>query len=89
MRVVSEHGDRRAPRPGSRYHGDQDADPGLLDFAVNVRRSAPPSWLVARLAERLGELGRYPSAADHEAATAAVAARHGVPADHVLLLSGG
>ena len=89
MLLVSEHGDRQAPRPGSRFHGDQDADPGLLDFAVNVRRSAPPSWLVARLSGRLGDLARYPSAADHEAATVAVAARHGVPADHVLLLSGG
>ena len=87
--MVSEHGDRRAPRPGSRYHGDQDADPGLLDFAVNVRHGAPPSWLVERLAGRLGDLARYPSAADHEAAVAAVAARHGVPADNVLLLSGG
>ena len=89
MRVVSEHGDRHAPRPGSRYHGDQAADPGLLDFAVNVRHGAPPSWLVERLAGRLADLARYPSAADHEAAVAAVAARHGVPADNVLLLSGG
>ena len=89
MLPVSEHGERQVPRPGSRYHGDQDADPGLLDFAVNVRHSAPPSWLVARLAGRLGDLAHYPSAADHEAATAAVATRHGVPADHVLLLSGG
>lgn len=89
MLLVSEHGDRQAPRPGSRYHGDQDADPDLLDFAVNVRHCAPPSWLVERLAGRLGDLARYPSAADHAAATAAVASRHGVPADHVLLLSGG
>ena len=28
-----------------RHHGDADAAPGLLDFAVNVRLSAPPRWL--------------------------------------------
>ena len=76
-------------RPGSRYHGDQAAVPGLLDFAVNVRHTAPPDWLLRRLADRLPDLAGYPGAADHDAATAAVARRHGVPEDHVLLLAGG
>lgn len=89
MLVVSEQVDRAAPRPGSRYHGDQDAEPGLLDFAVNVRGAGPPAWLAQRLAGRIADLGRYPGAVDHHAATAAVAARHGVPGDHVLLLAGG
>jgi histidinol-phosphate aminotransferase len=76
-------------RPGSRYHGDQAAAPGLLDFAVNVRHPAPPDWLQRRLAARLPDLAAYPSAADHAAAVSAVARRHGVPDDRVLLLAGG
>lgn len=61
----------------------------MLDFAVNVRHGTPPSWLVQRLAGRLADLAHYPAAADHRAAVAAVAARHGVTGDQVLLLSGG
>jgi histidinol-phosphate aminotransferase len=61
----------------------------MLDFAVNVRRAAPPEWLQDRLAARLPDLARYPAAADQDAAVRAVAHRHGVPADHVLLLAGG
>jgi histidinol-phosphate aminotransferase len=76
-------------RPGSRYHGDQAVHPGMLDFAVNVRHDQPPAWLRQRLAARLADLAGYPSAADHDAAVRAVAGRHGVPDDHVLLLAGG
>lgn len=81
----------RVPRPGSRYHGDQvaPANAELLDFAVNVRHSEPPDWLVSRLTARLPELGRYPGAAEERAAVAAVARRHQLPEDHVLLLAGG
>jgi histidinol-phosphate aminotransferase len=61
----------------------------MLDFAVNVRAGAPPSWLTERLATRLGDLGRYPSAADEHRATAAVAARHGRATSEVALLAGG
>ena len=75
-------------RAGARYHGDQAAIPGMLDFAVNVRADEPPSWLVDRLAARLGDLGRYPSAADERRAVAAVAARHARRADEVALLAG-
>jgi histidinol-phosphate aminotransferase len=71
-----------------RHHGDVDAAPGLLDFAVNVRLEAPPPWLRARLAAALDRLGGYPSAADDRAARAAVAARHGRRVDEVLLLGG-
>ena len=60
----------------------------MLDFAVNVRAAAPPSWLVERLAARLPDLGRYPSAADEHRAVQAVAARHGRSADEVALLAG-
>ncbi|WP_433591174.1 Rv2231c family pyridoxal phosphate-dependent protein CobC [Nocardia sp. CA-145437] len=71
-----------------RHHGDVDARPGMVDFAVNVQGSAPPEWLRDRLAGRLGELGRYPGEADERAARAAVAARHGRSVDEVLLLAG-
>ncbi|MEV0336779.1 Rv2231c family pyridoxal phosphate-dependent protein CobC [Nocardia sp. NPDC050717] len=71
-----------------RHHGDVEARPGMLDFAVNVRGLAPPGWLRARLAGRLDDLGRYPSAEDEAAARAAVAARHGRAPEEVLLLAG-
>ncbi|AVH24569.1 Rv2231c family pyridoxal phosphate-dependent protein CobC [Nocardia cyriacigeorgica] len=71
-----------------RHHGDVEARPGLLDFAVNVQGSAPPEWLRARLAARLDELGHYPSAEDELAARVAVAARHGRAPEEVLLLAG-
>ena len=71
-----------------RHHGDVDALPGLADFAVNVRGEAPPAWLRSRLVAALDEVGRYPSAADDLAAREAVAARHGRPADEVLVLAG-
>ncbi|MDH6194989.1 histidinol-phosphate aminotransferase [Mycobacterium frederiksbergense] len=76
-------------RAGARYHGDQAASPGMLDFAVNVRPGAPPVWLTDRLAARLPDLGRYPSEADQCRAVEAVAARHGRSADEVALLAGG
>ena len=71
-----------------RHHGDAELVPGALDFAVNVRGSGPPAWLRDRLAGRLADLGGYPGGDDDEAALSAVAARHGVPRDRVLLLGG-
>ncbi|MEV0681090.1 Rv2231c family pyridoxal phosphate-dependent protein CobC [Actinosynnema sp. NPDC050436] len=71
-----------------RHHGDVDAAPGLVDFAVNVRMPAPPAWLRRRLADALDGLGGYPSAAADERARSVVAARHGRRADEVLVLSG-
>ncbi|MFE1597228.1 pyridoxal phosphate-dependent aminotransferase [Nocardia sp. NPDC058705] len=71
-----------------RHHGDVEARPGMVDFAVNVQGIAPPRWLRERLAARLTDLGRYPSAADEHAARAAVAARHARSPDEVLLLAG-
>ncbi len=71
-----------------RHHGDVDAEPGLLDFAVNVRGERPPRWLLDRLAGALDRLGRYPSAADDARARAAVADRHGRHPDEVLILAG-
>jgi histidinol-phosphate aminotransferase len=74
--------------PDLRHHGDVDAAPGLLDFAVNVQGSAPPAWLRDRLAATLDDLGRYPSAEHDARARRAVAARHGRRPDEVLLLAG-
>jgi histidinol-phosphate aminotransferase len=76
------------PLAAARYHGDQAAEPGMLDFAVNVRQAQPPSWLLDRLAARLPDLGRYPTADDERAAVQAVAARHGRSVDQVALLAG-
>jgi histidinol-phosphate aminotransferase len=71
-----------------RHHGDVDAAPGLLDFAVNVRGDRPPRWLRDRLAAALDRLGTYPSVADDLAARTAVADRHCRAPDHVLILNG-
>ena len=71
-----------------RHHGDVDAEPGLLDFAVNVRAAAPPPWLRKCLAGALDRLGHYPSAAEDAAAREAVAARHGRDPSDVLVLGG-
>ncbi|MHA6783748.1 Rv2231c family pyridoxal phosphate-dependent protein CobC [Pseudonocardia saturnea] len=71
-----------------RHHGDVDAEPGLLDFAVNVQGTGPPRWLRDRIAAVLDDLGRYPGAAHDLAAREAVAARHGRRPDEVLVLAG-
>ena len=60
----------------------------MLDFAVNVRTTELPSWLVERLAARLADLSRYPSTVDEQRAIDAVAARHGRGLDEVALLAG-
>ncbi|WP_227985363.1 Rv2231c family pyridoxal phosphate-dependent protein CobC [Nocardia spumae] len=75
-------------RAALRHHGDADLRPGMLDFAVNVQSAAPPDWLRRRLADRLPELGRYPSESEAAAVRALVAARHGRTAGEVLLLAG-
>ncbi|WP_238431596.1 Rv2231c family pyridoxal phosphate-dependent protein CobC [Streptomyces cavernae] len=71
-----------------RHHGDAEVrDDGarLVDLAVNVRADTPPAWLRERIAASLGGLAAYP---DGRTARAAVAARHGLPADRVLLTAG-
>ncbi|MEJ3654136.1 Rv2231c family pyridoxal phosphate-dependent protein CobC [Actinomycetes bacterium KLBMP 9759] len=74
--------------PDLRHHGDVDAEPGLLDFAVNVQGEGPPRWLRDRLAETLDGLGRYPAAAHDRTARETVASRHGRRPDEVLVLAG-
>ncbi|MGR4883852.1 Rv2231c family pyridoxal phosphate-dependent protein CobC [Streptomyces sp. LARHCF249] len=71
-----------------RHHGDAeviDAGSGLVDLAVNVRADTPPEWLKQRIAASLGDLAAYP---DGRAARAAVADRHGLPVERVLLTAG-
>ncbi|MEU3773852.1 Rv2231c family pyridoxal phosphate-dependent protein CobC [Streptomyces sp. NPDC032472] len=71
-----------------RHHGDAEVrgDGGtLVDLAVNVRAHTPPDWLKQRIAASLDVLSAYP---DGRAARAAVADRHGLPAERVLLTAG-
>ncbi|MFC4497266.1 aminotransferase class I/II-fold pyridoxal phosphate-dependent enzyme [Streptomyces ovatisporus] len=79
---------RKPDVSGLRHHGDaelRDAGPGLTDLAVNVRAGTPPPWLKSRLAASLDSLAAYP---DQRDARRAVAARHGVAEDQVLLTAG-
>jgi histidinol-phosphate/aromatic aminotransferase/cobyric acid decarboxylase-like protein len=66
-----------------RLHGDRLATPGLLDFAVNVRRERPRE-LETALRAALDERG-YP---DDRPAREAIAARHRRALDEVLPLNG-
>ncbi|MYV93057.1 Rv2231c family pyridoxal phosphate-dependent protein CobC [Streptomyces sp. SID1034] len=71
-----------------RHHGDaevRDDGGALIDLAVNVRTDTPPAWLRERIADSLTGLAAYP---DGRSASAAVAARHGLPAERVLLTAG-
>ncbi|MFE9766272.1 Rv2231c family pyridoxal phosphate-dependent protein CobC [Streptomyces sp. NPDC005808] len=71
-----------------RHHGDAEVrDDGstLIDLAVNVRADTPPEWLRERIATSLTGLAAYPDGRD---ARAAVAARHGLPVERVLLTAG-
>ncbi len=71
-----------------RHHGDVDAAPGLIDYAVNVRLPGPPAWLRARLVAAIDDIGRYPSVAQDAEARQSVARRHGRHPDEVLVLAG-
>lgn len=74
--------------PDLRHHGDaeiRDDGAALVDLAVNVRTGTPPTWLRERIAESLTGLAAYP---DGRAARAAVAARHGLPPECVLVTAG-
>lgn len=71
-----------------RHHGDaevRDQGTELTDLAVNVRTGTPPDWLRERLATSLEQLAAYP---DGRAARQAVADRHGLSAEQVLLTAG-
>jgi histidinol-phosphate aminotransferase len=84
-----EGGDGDTGRDGAlRHHGDAEvrgAGRELTDLAVNVRTGTPPSWLKARIAASLDTLAAYP---DGRPARRAVAARHGLAEEQVLLTAG-
>lgn len=72
--------------PDLRHHGDAEVRGlDLTDLAVNVRTNTPPDWLRERIAASLGSLASYP---DGGPARAAVASRHGLPEERVLLTAG-
>ncbi|MCB5168141.1 Rv2231c family pyridoxal phosphate-dependent protein CobC [Streptomyces bambusae] len=72
-----------------RHHGDAEVrgpvGADLVDLAVNVRSDTPPGWLRQHIAGSLDGLAAYP---DGRAARSAVAARHGLPVERVLLTAG-
>ncbi|MGQ4365567.1 Rv2231c family pyridoxal phosphate-dependent protein CobC [Streptomyces sp. SAS_272] len=89
---ADEHTDGLAGVPDGghdlRHHGDaetRDDGSALVDLAVNVRADTPPRWLLERVAASLDGLAAYP---DGRAARAAVATRHGLPVERVLLTAG-
>ncbi|RCG26655.1 threonine-phosphate decarboxylase [Streptomyces diacarni] len=81
----------QAPEPSAatlRHHGDVEVrgeGAALTDLAVNVRTGTPPAWLKERLAASLDSLAAYP---DSGPARRAVATRHGLAEEQVLLTAG-
>ncbi len=67
------------------HHGDLEVGGGLVDLAVNVRVGTPPAWLVDEITGSLSDLASYPR---QESALAAVAGRHRMSPDRVLLTAG-
>ncbi|CAM3226876.1 cobyrinate a,c-diamide synthase [Nocardioides dubius] len=67
------------------HHGDREATPGLLDFAVNVHPEPRPDWLEAALTEGVAASTRYP---DPEPARLALAELHHRRPDEVLVTAG-
>lgn len=67
------------------WHGDQELDSGLVDFAVNVNDEARPGWLDDALRASLAEVGSYPDATEAEKA---LARRHGRPPAEVMATAG-
>ncbi|TCC52779.1 threonine-phosphate decarboxylase [Kribbella capetownensis] len=67
------------------HHGDLEVGDGLVDLAVNVRAGTPPGWLIEEITASLTDLAAYPR---QDAAVAAVAGRHDVSPDRVLLTAG-
>ena len=69
-----------------KIHGDQAARGADLDFAVNVRHPAPPTWLQEALAHRLGDLGAYPW--EEQETREVIADLHACYASEIMLLNG-
>ncbi len=67
------------------HHGDRDLGDGLINFAVNIRRSTPPEWLSEFIISRIDRWASYP---DPACARHALAQRHGVDEQMILPTSG-
>ena len=76
---------RGDPTRGLAWHGDQELDETLVDFAVNVHDAPRPAWLDDALRASLDDVGAYPDASGAELA---IARRHGRPAAEVLATAG-
>lgn len=61
------------PQEPLRHHGDAEAGPGLLDFAVNVYHGPRPGWLDRALHDAVDDSAAYP---DPAPARTAIAQRH-------------
>lgn len=80
-------GVQRSPdvaEPDLWHHGDRDLSPGLIDFAVNVRRPSPPEWLMRELTHDV-DWASYPDAGP---AKHAIATHHFVEESMVLPVAG-
>ncbi|GEE03423.1 aminotransferase [Gordonia spumicola] len=77
----------RRPLTDRGRHGDADAEPGLIDFAVNVR-PGPPAFIVDALTSRIADLAAYPADAEAQRVATLAARVHGREVDDVLLLGG-
>ncbi|WP_228454555.1 Rv2231c family pyridoxal phosphate-dependent protein CobC, partial [Streptomyces alkaliphilus] len=87
-RAEARSGGRPVEEPDLRHHGDAEVrgeGAGLVDLAVNVRTGTPPAWLRERLAASMADLAAYP---DDTAARRAVARRHGLAPDRVMVTAG-
>lgn len=59
-----------------------------VDFRTTAHAAAPPQWLQEVISSGVDKLGTYPDHQLHRAATTAIATRHGVEPEQILLLNG-